>query len=81
MGIGILLILAILAFFIYFLPCFVSSSRKGTNGGAVFLVNLLFGWTLLGWLVAMIMAATAQTKIAAEIERETLRQLRANARN
>ncbi|GLR65559.1 hypothetical protein GCM10010909_02370 [Acidocella aquatica] len=79
MGSFMLLILAILGFLLYFLPCIISGNRNATNGGAVFMVNLLFGWTLIGWLVAMIMAITAQTEVSAEIERETLRQLRAKA--
>ena len=41
---------------IYFLPTIVAAMRKAARIGAVFTVNLLLGWTLLGWLVALVMA-------------------------
>ena len=50
--------------------------RDATNFGAVFIVNLLFGWTLIGWIAALIIACVSQTKTSAAIERETLRRMR-----
>ncbi len=47
---GILLLLT--AFAIYFLPSILA--KKGSPQWAIFFVNLFFGWTLLGWLVALI---------------------------
>lgn len=41
---------------LYFLPVLVSVIRKTGNAIAVFLVCLFFGWTFLGWIVALIMA-------------------------
>lgn len=43
----------------YFLPWAVAASRGKSNSLAVFLVNLLLGWTLIGWIVALVMACTA----------------------
>ncbi len=37
--------------FIYFLPTYVA--RKKRNCGAVFALDLLLGWTLIGWVVAL----------------------------
>jgi hypothetical protein len=39
---------------LYFLPSLVAYKRK--NRGAIFVTNLLFGWTLIGWGIAMIWA-------------------------
>ena len=50
------IVLIILALFIYFLPSLVGGQKK--NAGAIFLLNLLLGWTLIGWVVALVWAAS-----------------------
>jgi hypothetical protein len=40
---------------LYFLPTFVAAHR-GHRVGNVFLLNLFFGWTCIGWLVLMLWA-------------------------
>lgn len=49
---GVLLIAGL-----YLLPTVVAAVRKVPNGGSVFVINLLLGWTLIGWVVALAMAA------------------------
>jgi hypothetical protein len=44
---------------LYFLPAIVASRRKHHNSGAIFALNLLLGWTVLGWIVALVWACTA----------------------
>jgi hypothetical protein len=39
---------------IYFLPAIVAA--KFRNAGAIFVLNLLLGWTLIGWIVALVWA-------------------------
>jgi hypothetical protein len=41
-----------------FLPTLVARSRNHPNTPAIFLVNLFFGWTFLGWVIALIWACT-----------------------
>ncbi len=41
---------------VYMLPTIIGSIRKVVNVGSVFAVNLLLGWTLIGWAVALAMA-------------------------
>ena len=41
----------------YMLPWAVACSRNMPNQGAIGLVNLLTGWTGVGWLVALVMAS------------------------
>jgi hypothetical protein len=39
----------------------MASSREHQNIGMIFLTNLLLGWTVLGWIAALVWAATAVT--------------------
>jgi Superinfection immunity protein len=43
---------------LYFLPSIVADKRNHNNTSAINLLNLLFGWTLLGWGIALIWANT-----------------------
>jgi len=63
MGIGGL-VLILLCGLLYFLPTFVGQSKR--NAGAIFVLNLLLGWTLVGWVVALIWAMTVDASPAAE---------------
>lgn len=38
---------------IYFLPSIIAKARERPNSQAIFLTNLLLGWTLVGWIAAM----------------------------
>jgi hypothetical protein len=42
----------------YFIPTFIAFDRHHRRA-AVLAVNLLFGWTLIGWSVALDMARSA----------------------
>jgi hypothetical protein len=42
----------------YFLPAIAAGIRRHHNSGAIFAANLLLGWTMLGWVVALIWALT-----------------------
>jgi Superinfection immunity protein len=44
---------------IYFIPWLTALGRSHHQAPAIGMVNLLFGWTLLGWCVALCMACTA----------------------
>jgi hypothetical protein len=45
-----------IALAIYFIPTFVASDHPHMAG--IFLLNLFFGWTLIGWVGALIWAVT-----------------------
>jgi type VI secretion system protein VasI len=47
---------------LYFLPSIVAYSRSHHQAGAICVLNLLLGWTVLGWIIAMVWAATAVNK-------------------
>jgi hypothetical protein len=42
--------------FMYWLPTIVASRRHHINAGAIGVLNFLLGWTVLGWVVAMVWA-------------------------
>ena len=50
--------LILIAIFGYFLPWIVANARQHYNSGAIFVVNLFFGWSLIGWVVALVWAVT-----------------------
>ena len=52
--------LEILAFYaaIYFLPFLLGLVRKHKSVGGIFVVNLFFGWTIVGWILALAWAAS-----------------------
>ena len=41
---------------IYFIPWIVAGANGHKNRGAIALTNLLFGWTGIGWAIALIWA-------------------------
>jgi len=49
----------------YWTPAIVGARRRVTNEGSVIVVNLLLGWTVVGWIVAMAMAVRTSTRPAA----------------
>lgn len=42
---------------LYFLPTLVALVRGSDRPLRVFLVNFFFGWTVIGWVVALLMAS------------------------
>ena len=48
--------------FIYFLPAVVATAREHHQRPAIAVLNLLLGWTLIGWALALVWACTATTK-------------------
>jgi Superinfection immunity protein len=44
-------------FFFYFLPFIVALARGKRDLLGIFLLNFFLGWTLIGWVVALIWAA------------------------
>lgn len=44
---------------LYFLPTVIGLARGHHDGFAIFLTNLLLGWTVIGWVIALIWSVTA----------------------
>ncbi|HMH06016.1 MAG TPA: superinfection immunity protein [Terriglobales bacterium] len=43
-------------FIFYFLPSLIALARSKRNLLAIFLLNCFLGWTLVGWVVALVWA-------------------------
>lgn len=51
---------AMVGLLIYLLPSYVAVTRRAENTIAIAAVNVLLGWTVLGWLAALIWACTSR---------------------
>jgi Superinfection immunity protein len=49
----------------YLLPTLVAAWRSHHQTAAIFVLNLLLGWTVLGWIIALVWAMTATKGAAA----------------
>jgi hypothetical protein len=58
----ILIILGIISFIVYFVPSIIAYVRGHLNFVPIFLVNLLLGWVLIGWVAALIWSFTSHTR-------------------
>lgn len=63
---GTIFLLVVGALVGYFLPAIIASARKHRNSTAIFLVVMFFGWSVVGWLVALIWAFTSNVQGARE---------------
>ena len=48
------LLLIVLIFIFYFLPALIAFLRQHKNKLAIFLLNLLLGWTVFGWVSSLV---------------------------
>lgn len=46
----------------YFLPALISAGRKSQRQSLIALLNLLTGWTVIGWVAAFIWASVDPPK-------------------
>jgi hypothetical protein len=58
----ILLIGMMIVLGLYFLPTLLAWFRGTLAAGGIFLVNLLFGWTMIGWIGCLIWAMAGTTR-------------------
>src|SRR5260370_12944779 len=54
---GIVTVGVVLA--LYFLPWIIANHRHHPQQTPIFALNLLLGWTLIGWVIAIVWALTA----------------------
>ena len=48
----------------YILPALVATERKHSKLAAIWVLNILLGWTFLGWALAFVWACTENNKYA-----------------
>ena len=44
---------------LYFMPTVVAVVRRHHNGNSIAVLNLVAGWTLIGWVVALVWSVSA----------------------
>lgn len=43
-------------FVLYFLPAIVAFARSKRDAGTILLLNFFLGWTMIGWVIALVWA-------------------------
>ena len=57
-----LITIAIL-FFFYWFPSLLAARRHHRDKGSICLVNFFFGWTVIGWIIALVWAASGNVEV------------------
>jgi hypothetical protein len=56
---GFGLFAALFAFFLHFVPSFIAFTRNHPMRWAILAVNIIFGWTIVGWVLTLVWALMA----------------------
>lgn len=76
---GILILLTLVV--AYFLPTIVAGSRGRDGQVLIGVLNLFLGWTVLGWIVLLVIAFTGESQSTKNQREEQLQLLRRMASN
>jgi len=60
-------------FIVYFLPGLIGLARKHRNGNAITALNLLAGWTGVGWIIALVWSLTDNVAAKTGVDTERRR--------
>lgn len=52
------IVILILILLVYFIPAITAYQRKHKNAEAILVLNLLTGWTLVGWVISLVWSLT-----------------------
>ena len=55
---------------LYLLPSLVARHRKHKNGIPILLINICLGWSVIGWLIALIWSASSYVEETQFINQE-----------
>ena len=62
---------AILLLVLYFVPTILAKKLHMKDASSIFYVNLVFGWTVLGWILALMWVMTEWIQHPPDYEPET----------
>lgn len=62
MDFGMKLALVLGGLILYFVPCYVALERQHHMRRLICAINVLAGWTVVGWVVALVMALSGVRK-------------------
>ena len=57
-----IIVWVILGLFLYFVPTIVAYKSNHLNKKAILLLNIFLGWTIVGWVVALVMSVWKTSK-------------------
>lgn len=57
-----IIILIILGIVAYFLPAIIADQRKHKQRMSICVLNLLLGWTVIGWVISIVWAVSANVE-------------------
>jgi hypothetical protein len=60
------LVVFIVGFCIYFLPSIVAFRRDRHNKGAILVLNMFLGWSVIGWVIAMVWAVSSSQPVVVQ---------------
>lgn len=75
MGLFFILLCIVAGLSFYLLPTIVAMNRKVASSGGIVLLNIFLGWTLLGWIGALIWACSAETQLQAQLRETAMLQM------
>lgn len=55
---------------LYFLPAIIAVARHTHNATGILLLNIFLGWTMVGWVIALLMALCSMPSYAYYYHRE-----------
>jgi CHASE2 domain-containing sensor protein len=59
---------------LHFAPTLIAASRKHPRRIAIFVINLLFGWTVVGWIAALVWALSPPHQPATDLAPQAQQQ-------
>jgi hypothetical protein len=54
--------IAVISIFVYFLPAFIAHGSAKYTAKLISLINLLIGWTVIGWFIVLFWALSPDTE-------------------
>ena len=63
--IALKVMLWLLPVLLYFLPTIIAFRRRHPRRGAIFLLNVLLGWTMIGWIATFAWSLMGESRTAA----------------
>lgn len=75
----LIIIFIIIGLFLYFIPAFVGRNKRDSMG--ITLLNIFLGWSVLGWIGALIWAVTSERKDAPMLYNNPFQPVAAPASN
>jgi len=60
--VGLSLVYLILIGLAYFIPAVIAFMRGHQSRWAILVLNIVFGWTFIGWIIALIWSLTGVTR-------------------